>query len=328
LLRSKSEIPKALRPVETQLESRGLTWDDVRNLIENRSKLFETDMRFGQLGLQGIFNTLDRTGVLNHRVDAVGDIEAAMTEPPPGGRARVRGEVIRRLSGMPDVRCDWQRIVQYKERQVLDLSNPFVNEELWKSAGSADLDGAVLSPDRAGFLIRDSSNASEPSVYSQRVQAYECYQHGDYVAAEQLLRACVAAGYELASNRCHLARSLLMMDREAEARAEVEQAWAACADAYDYVPPRILFLRCLFAMLDGADYTAFIGQIKAVLNSNGARMNWTIHPVIDHLRSRLGRKNHRFLIALADALSETRSVQKLQRFREWREATIPGAAAA
>jgi hypothetical protein len=57
-------------------------------------------------------------------------------------------------------------------------------------------------------------------------------------------------------------------------------------------------------------------------------MNWTIHPVIDHLRSRLGRKNHRFLIALADALSETRSVQKLERFREWREATIPGAAAA
>jgi pup-ligase protein len=329
LLRAKSQVPETLKGIEAQLESRGLAWADVLNLFENRKSLFAIDMRFG-LGPEGIFNTLDRDGVLNHRLKGIGDIEAAMTDPPASGRARVRGEVIRRLSGIPDVRCDWQRIVQYgKERRVLDLNDPFSKEEVWRPLESGDLDAMRMPPEMAGILDLDfgSRNSARRSPHSRREQAYECYVRGEFEAAEELLRACLAEGFERASNHSHLARTLMMMDREAEARVEIELAWAACADAYDYVPLRVLFFRCLFAMLDSADFSGLIGQIKGLLNNSGPHCSWTILPMLDHLRSRLGRRNYQFLKALAAALSESGGLPALERFSQWREAGLQSSAA-
>ena len=66
------------------------TW---RKFLSCRTRLFEIDTRFGQLGLKGIFETLDAAGVLNHRVNGVDNIEHAMIEPPASGRANVsRGQ--------------------------------------------------------------------------------------------------------------------------------------------------------------------------------------------------------------------------------------------
>ena len=281
-------------------------------------------MRFGVLGPEGIFNTLDRAGVMNHRVEGVGDIEAAMSEPPANGRAHVRGEAIRRLSGTPDVKCDWQRIVQFKECQVLDLTDPFVNVEVWRQMESSDVDATGMPLNLVGALEFDSGSGDSvhPSPYSRRLRAYECFGRGEFAEAEELLRGCVAEGFELASNHCHLARALMMMDREAEARAEIEQAWVACADCCAYVPPRVMFFRCVFAVLNGTEFASITGQIKTLLNTHGAHSSWTIRPVLDHLRSRLGRSNHRFLSALAAALSDPGKLRALEQFPQWREAGV------
>jgi hypothetical protein len=96
---SNRRIPRELAVLGPLLRFRGLGWDDVRAVLDSRQKFFEIDTRFGQLGAKGIFETLDRAGVLNHHVEGVDNIDQAMTEPPVNGRARIRGEVIRRLAG-------------------------------------------------------------------------------------------------------------------------------------------------------------------------------------------------------------------------------------
>ncbi|MFY9573561.1 MAG: proteasome accessory factor PafA2 family protein, partial [Blastocatellia bacterium] len=114
------------------LQERGLSWDSLDTVIAVRRELFEIDTRFGQLGERGIFSTLDRAGVLTHQVSGVGAIETALTEPPAVGRARVRGEVIKRLARTNGrYHCDWQGIFDASQKRLLDLSEPFEEVERW-----------------------------------------------------------------------------------------------------------------------------------------------------------------------------------------------------
>jgi len=100
------------------------------------------------LGQKGIFNALDAAGALQHRLDAVGDIEIATATPPAMGRAHIRGEAIRRLSAeRGDWRCDWQNITNFADGRVLDLSDPFVAEEVWRDSSVLEL-GADTSRTR------------------------------------------------------------------------------------------------------------------------------------------------------------------------------------
>jgi len=134
LLGPDSPIRDTIRRLGPYLRRRSLTWDGLRPFVDLRQELFEIDFKFGQLGPQGIFTALDRAGVLAHRVPGVDNIEHATSHPPAEGRARLRGEVIRRLSGKPRVRCDWQRVWDGAGRRVLDLSDPFATEERWEDA--------------------------------------------------------------------------------------------------------------------------------------------------------------------------------------------------
>jgi hypothetical protein len=63
----------------------------------------------------------------------VENIEFAMHNPPSRGRAKLRGAVVKRIAG--DRRgqwsCTWQRIHSPKYARLLDLSDPFAEEEAW-----------------------------------------------------------------------------------------------------------------------------------------------------------------------------------------------------
>src|SRR5260370_28673138 len=92
--------------------------------------------------------------------------------------------------------------------------------------------GVREGEDGAGVFPGDLQEWVAPTVgrmlsaIERRQQAIECYLSGDYSAAEGLLRECAAAGFELASTHCHLARTLMMQDREQEAREEIRGARA------------------------------------------------------------------------------------------------------
>lgn len=126
VLGPESPITETVRRVERYLVARGLAWRRLGEFLSLRQQLFEIDTRFSQLGGAGLFAQLDAAGVLDHRVEGVGDAEPAVTTPPARGRARLRGEQVRRNSGARrQLVCDWSRVVDYTDGRLFDLSDPF-----------------------------------------------------------------------------------------------------------------------------------------------------------------------------------------------------------
>jgi len=119
-----------LRPI---LNAHGFDREGLGPFLRARRALFECDIRFGQLGGAGIFDLLDRDGVLTHHVPGVGGVDCAVAHPPAGGRARVRGDAIRRLASREgEFVCDWASIRSRKDDTFLDLSDPFEQDERWR----------------------------------------------------------------------------------------------------------------------------------------------------------------------------------------------------
>lgn len=90
-------------------------------------ELLEADLRFGQLGGEGIFDCLAEAGALEHRLIDRAAVTRAATKPP-AGRALVRGDWVRRLGREPTRRgyvCNWTGIRDVRGARRLDLSDPF-----------------------------------------------------------------------------------------------------------------------------------------------------------------------------------------------------------
>jgi proteasome accessory factor A len=114
------------------LLEKGLQWDKVGDFVTLREELLESDWRFGQVGGDGVFEGLDRQGVLRHHIPGVERIEEALDVPPAGGRARLRGEEVRRLAGNEErFYCAWDLIEDFEDCKRLELSDPFSTEGCW-----------------------------------------------------------------------------------------------------------------------------------------------------------------------------------------------------
>jgi proteasome accessory factor A len=120
------------------LRVRGLSWDQLPAFVAARNELFELDAKYGGLGDEGVFNTLDRAGALRHHVHEL-DVDDAVLNPPQDTRARIRGEVVRRLSDAGVVyRAEWTHICDFDRKRQLDLTDPFEAEERWEGMHSLD----------------------------------------------------------------------------------------------------------------------------------------------------------------------------------------------
>ncbi|MFQ5654371.1 MAG: proteasome accessory factor PafA2 family protein [Planctomycetota bacterium] len=140
-LSTRSPIRAEVKELDPLLRKAGLAWSELPSFLELRQELFELDMRFGQLGEEGIFQRLDEAGLLEHRVEGVRDIDRARREPPPTSRARLRGETIRRLRRQrkkAESYCDWRCVWDLKRKKRLDLSDPFATEERWSPMPDPD----------------------------------------------------------------------------------------------------------------------------------------------------------------------------------------------
>jgi hypothetical protein len=132
VLESHPRLASEMSRLTRFLAQHELEWAQLEALEAARLEMFELDAKFGALGEDGIFNTLDATGALRHAVGGL-DVERAVTEPPQDTRARIRGEVVRRLSaaGIP-YGAEWTSVHVYDDQQrMLDLQNPFETEERW-----------------------------------------------------------------------------------------------------------------------------------------------------------------------------------------------------
>ena len=148
---------------------------------------------------------------------------------------------------------------------------------------------------------------------------------GDKGAAlEALLRALLVERFCLPSTNCHMARVLLMTNREEEAREQIRQGWFIHRNAPTYVVGRMLFFRIIFALFDGAEISDLVEQLKAILQQPGADLDWTIRPMLEHLRPRFSEVDYRFLDALAATLSNIRNLPQLEPFPQWAGTAVLG----
>jgi len=127
-------IPEKAANLAKLLRAKGLDWEELRRVLAERANFLALDVRFGQLGAQGVFSQLDEAGLLDHRVPGVDNIEHAMENPPALGRARWRGAVVKRVAGEidGDWKCGWDRIFSRKHGRLCDLSDPFATREFWR----------------------------------------------------------------------------------------------------------------------------------------------------------------------------------------------------
>jgi hypothetical protein len=129
------------------LHSRSMKWEQLESYMKLRSELFALDLKFGRLGEMGIFNRLDRAGVLDHRLPGVDDaqIDHAAANPPPIGRAKLRGEAIRRLfNKSPRDASNWMSVYDSTKGMVLNLNDPFATKELWSRTSEQDVEEHCL----------------------------------------------------------------------------------------------------------------------------------------------------------------------------------------
>jgi len=135
LLGPKSPVRAEVTSLAPYLRENGLEWEEFEEFLRLRQQLFEIDTRFGQLGPDSVFATLDQQGVLDHHFAGVDAIEVAINEPPVIGRARVRGEFIKKVWEQNDYYlCDWSGVFAPDDLRQLDLSDPFTSEEVWRQS--------------------------------------------------------------------------------------------------------------------------------------------------------------------------------------------------
>jgi len=130
-------LENLLTELAAQARQDRATTDRLRKFQALRSRLFELDTRFGQLGGTGLFSQLDHAGVLDHHFPGVDNFEHAREYPPAIGRANLRGEYVRRLGQINASRegcvCDWAAIWDQAQNRFLDLSEPFLQHADWKA---------------------------------------------------------------------------------------------------------------------------------------------------------------------------------------------------
>ncbi len=127
----------AVEKLERHMGQHGLSWERLDDFLALRAELLEADVRFGELGARGLFEVLDAGGALAHRVDGIGDVPSAVTDPPAGGRAAARGAWIRRLQPeRQHYRCRWDAIFDDRVPRTLAMGDPFGTSPVWSSRNS------------------------------------------------------------------------------------------------------------------------------------------------------------------------------------------------
>ena len=154
LLGPSSPVLTTVACLNEELVKRGLRWEAVRADDAGRARMAEIDTRFGWLG-DGIFDQLDRRGLLDHKVIHENQIQRAAASPPSGSRARLRGEVINRLFGKSAAFCNWEAVFDQPTGKALDLRNPWEAVERWRQIEEFNQEAESAREAALGFLVSE-----------------------------------------------------------------------------------------------------------------------------------------------------------------------------
>jgi hypothetical protein len=319
---------------ETVLRVHGLRWDDLATFLQLRSRLFEIDTRFGQLGGDGIFSALDAGGVLGHAVDGVDAVAHAVEHPPTVPRATLRGQLIRELAGK-GVRylCDWDEVVDTQASKRIDLGDPFAAARNWEDCPQPAHEGFGAGIGRRLAAWRSARSRPDPIELNQA--ALELRRQGELGEAEALLRQAIeiedaqvpADSPKRGHRRNNLAMVLLRAGELDEAARWNAEAWTCKTGQHDLTSGRILFVRVAVRLLRGdREVGLHLGQLKTLLGRSplaclgDIATMWDIPDVLQMLQEQLPADDADLLAALADTLNDRDCLQVLETFPPWRDA--------
>jgi tetratricopeptide (TPR) repeat protein len=174
-------------------------------------------------------------------------------------------------------------------------------EHFLGGAGHEGLAGGVRRRLQIEILLAEDD---ENSLVTLREAAFESFLAADYADAERIYRHLLAHNFEPSGTYVHLARIMALTGREEEAAGAVEMAWQSRDEATPYIIARIHFLRALLATLAGADASAHLAAVTRMMDKPACHYSWTILPLLDLLRPRLGRESHALFTRVANALSQ------------------------
>lgn len=136
--------PTKLGLYRSFVEEKGFDWQRLthpENKAQSkiRARLFEFDVRFGDIADDGLFTTLENHGRPENKIVTDIAIEDAMRIPPQNSRARLRGKWIKQLSRKRrDKTCNWGHIFDHKASRSLRFDDPFgVADVAWANDDDA-----------------------------------------------------------------------------------------------------------------------------------------------------------------------------------------------
>jgi hypothetical protein len=291
------------RTLNTYMRRHSLDIARLPDVLSLRMQLFEIEMRYLQLD-GGLFEQLESDGILDHAViEDRNTLADATRQPPQGTRAKVRGECVAQYADAQSVNCGWWHVTDHHNHRKISLDNPFTTSAEWQSFEN------VAERRNIGWVIE------------RRSAALLSYCEGDYSSARNLLNSILSTGLDVPGTFCHLARLDLMTNDFASAAVHANEAWRRRSEASSYIICRILWLQIASAMLRAVDrpLPPLIGRLKTAMQGV-APYDWTMAPVLDHLRGRLNNEHHALLSTLADVLSGTQNAAALDDLPDWQAA--------
>jgi hypothetical protein len=155
-----------------------------------------------------------------------------------------------------------------------------------------------------------------------RSKAFSNYQIKEYKEATILYRRLRIERFELPGTLTHMARVELCTGNFSQAKTHTEMAWRHRAEAPPYVFARILWFKLCLLMLkpeDKEDYSGIISLLKKTLQNQDAYMGWTMEPVLEQLKPKLQKNDHKYLSELVDEMSNKKNITKLDAIPFWKQ---------
>jgi len=87
------------------------------------------DTAFTEMKPNGLFRTLEKRGLINHKVVSEWSARKAINTPPQDTRAKLRGEAVKNLGSSCTMNWGW--VCNDQAGEFVDLSNPFESNQEW-----------------------------------------------------------------------------------------------------------------------------------------------------------------------------------------------------
>jgi len=227
-------------------------------------------------------------------------------------------EVEMNLGNFNEAELLFRKVLEIREKS-LPIGHPDTNDSYTFLADLLEKTGRQKEAKEL-LLISLECEPNEITPLDLRARATKYYQLEEYEKAKKILNRLLEKGFEPASTHQHLARICLITDRFDEAKENVATGWQQITEAKAYIVARLIWFKIVLGILENYPIDSFIGQIKGVLQNDEAFMEWTMEPVLDHLKPKVTVEQHALLSALVDAMSFKENLKKLDDFQEWIEA--------